>query len=51
VGMVPRGEVAMIVGLIGVSTGVLGAEVYGVIVLVAFVTTVLTPWALNRLLT
>jgi Kef-type K+ transport system membrane component KefB len=46
-GMVPRGEVAMIVGLIGITAGVIGQELYGVIILMAFVTTIITPALLN----
>jgi Kef-type K+ transport system membrane component KefB len=46
-GMVPRGEVAMIVGLIGLSSGIIQQELYGVIILMAFVTTIITPLLLN----
>jgi Kef-type K+ transport system membrane component KefB len=51
-GMVPRGEVAMIVGLIGLTAGVITQELYGVIILMAFVTTIITPvllsWSLPK---
>jgi Kef-type K+ transport system membrane component KefB len=50
--MVPRGEVAMIVGLIGLSAGILSKQVYAVIILMAFATTVVTPlllhWTLEK---
>ncbi|MGQ0535923.1 MAG: cation:proton antiporter [Methanobacteriota archaeon] len=49
VGMVPRGEVAMIVGLLGLSAGVIGQEVYTAILLMALLTTVLTPPLLKPL--
>jgi Kef-type K+ transport system membrane component KefB len=51
-GMVPRGEVAMIVGLLGLSAGILDASLYGAIILMAFVTTLITPlllqWSLAK---
>jgi Kef-type K+ transport system membrane component KefB len=46
-GMVPRGEVAMIVGLLGLTAGIVSQQVYGAIILMAFITTVLTPVLLN----
>jgi Kef-type K+ transport system membrane component KefB len=42
-GMAPRGEVAMIVGLIGLEQGVIGQEVYVVIILMSLLTTLITP--------
>ena len=51
-GMVPRGEVAMIVGLLGLTAGVITQEIYGVVIFMAFVTTILTPimlhWSLGE---
>ena len=42
-GMAPRGEVAMIVGLIGLESGIIDQSVYVVVVLMSLFTTVLTP--------
>jgi Kef-type K+ transport system membrane component KefB len=42
-GMAPRGEVAMIVALIGLEAGVIGQDVYVVLVLLSLLTTVITP--------
>ena len=42
-GMAPRGEVAMIVALIGLEAGVIGQGVYVVIVLMSLLTTLITP--------
>jgi Kef-type K+ transport system membrane component KefB len=47
-GMVPRGEVAMIVGLIGLSAGIVSQAAYGAIILMAFVTTIITPIFLQQ---
>lgn len=43
VGMVPRGEVGMIVAQIGSSLGVIGDQVYSVVVFMSVATTVLAP--------
>ncbi len=43
VGMVPRGEVGMVVAQIGLGLGVIGQEIYGVTVFMAVMTTVLAP--------
>jgi Kef-type K+ transport system membrane component KefB len=42
-GMAPRGEVAMIVALIGLEAGVIGQSVYVVLVLMSLFTTIITP--------
>lgn len=42
-GMVPRGEVGIIVAQIGLSLAVIGAELYGVVLFMAVVTTVVAP--------
>ena len=42
-GMVPRGEVAMVVALMGLTAGIITKNVYTAIILMAFVTTILTP--------
>jgi len=50
VGMVPRGEVALIVGLIGLNTGVLTSVEYSIIAGMAFLTTILVPPLLKRMI-
>jgi Na+:H+ antiporter len=42
-GMAPRGEVAMIVALIGLEAGIIGQGVYVVLVLMSLLTTIITP--------
>jgi Kef-type K+ transport system membrane component KefB len=42
-GMAPRGEVAMIVALIGLETGIIGQGVYVTLVLMSLLTTLFTP--------
>ena len=42
-GMAPRGEVAMIVALIGLESGIIGQEVYVTLVLMSLLTTLITP--------
>jgi len=42
-GMSPRGEVAMIVALIAIKEGLIGQEIYVVIILMSVLTTVITP--------
>lgn len=42
-GMLPRGEVALIVAGLGMAQGVLDAQLYGVVVLMAILTTVMAP--------
>ena len=46
VGMLPRGEVALIIAGIGLSTGVIGEEIFGVSILMTVVTTILAPMGL-----
>jgi Kef-type K+ transport system membrane component KefB len=46
-GMVPRGEVGMVVAQIGLSMGVISQRIYGVVVLVAMLTTILGPLLLQ----
>ncbi len=43
VGMLPRGEVALIMAGIGVSNGVLDSDLYGVAIMMTIVTTALAP--------
>jgi Kef-type K+ transport system membrane component KefB len=42
-GMAPRGEVAMIVALIGLSAGIIDQGLYVVLILMSLLTTVTTP--------
>lgn len=49
-GMSPRGEVALIVGLIGLSKGALDQEQYTIIAAMAFLTAFLTPFLMQPLL-
>ena len=42
-GMVPRGEVGMVVAQIGLGLSVISSEVYGVVVFMAVATTLITP--------
>src|SRR5206468_4426528 len=46
-GMVPRGEVGMVVAQIGLGLGVIPANVYGVVVFMAIATTLIAPPLLN----
>jgi fructose-specific phosphotransferase system IIA component len=46
-GMVPRGEVALIIAGIGLSSGVLDTRLFGVIILMTFITTIVAPPLLN----
>jgi len=43
VGMIPRGEVGLIFASIGLSKGVLDDELYGALLLMVLVTTIMTP--------
>jgi len=49
-GMTPRGEVAMIVALIGLNQGYLSQEIYVSLVLMALLTTIIPPILLRRTL-
>jgi fructose-specific phosphotransferase system IIA component len=46
-GMVPRGEVALIIAGIGLASGVLDGQLFGVIILMTFITTLAAPPLLN----
>jgi Kef-type K+ transport system membrane component KefB len=43
VGMMPRGEVALIVAGVGLSRGVIQGDIFGVSIMMTFITTVLAP--------
>lgn len=49
VGMVPRGEVGLIVASLGLGLGVISADIFGVVVVMTVVTTLLTPPILGPL--
>jgi len=49
VGMMPRGEVALIVALVGLQFHILSDATYGIIVLMTVVTTILAPPVLRYL--
>jgi len=46
VGMMPRGEVALIVAGVGLSRGIIQSDVFGVSIMMTFVTTVVAPLVL-----
>jgi Kef-type K+ transport system membrane component KefB len=46
-GMLPRGEVALIVAGVGLSSGIIGGEIFGVAILLVIVTTVLASLLLG----
>ncbi|HTY89609.1 MAG TPA: cation:proton antiporter [Methanocella sp.] len=47
-GMMARGEVELIVGGVGITTGIFSQEVFSAIILLVVVTTVITPIALKQ---
>lgn len=53
IGMAPRGEVGIIVALLGLNLGIVGQELYGVVVAMSVLTTLVAPpfltWALERI--
>lgn len=50
IGMVPRGEVAMIVALIGLNKGLIGQDIYVTLVLMSLLTTMVTPILLRGII-
>jgi Kef-type K+ transport system membrane component KefB len=48
-GMVPRGEVGVVVAQLGLSLGVIGAELFGVVLFMAVATTLIAPPFLKML--
>ena len=48
IGMLPRGEVALIMAGIGVSQGIIGSDLFSVSIIMTIVTTVLAPLVLSR---
>ena len=49
VGMLPRGEVALIMATIGIASGALTQNLYGAVIMMTFVTTALAPIVLSYL--
>lgn len=49
-GMVPRGEVALIIAGIGLTAGIIDQELFGVVILMTLITTLIAPPLLNILL-
>lgn len=49
VGMMPRGEVGIIVASIGLASGAMSAELYAVVVLMSVITTIIAPPILSGL--
>lgn len=49
IGMVPRGEVAMIVALIGLNQKLIGQDTYAALILMSLLTTIIPPLVLRRL--
>jgi len=47
-GMIPRGEVAMIVALIGLNQKLITQEVYAALILMSLLTTVIPPLLLRN---
>jgi Kef-type K+ transport system membrane component KefB len=47
VGMIPRGEVGIIVASIGLTSGVIGNDLFTVVVAMSLVTTLLSPWLIT----
>jgi Kef-type K+ transport system membrane component KefB len=48
VGMIPRGEVGMVVAQIGLGFGIIEQSIYGVVVFMAVATTLIAPPLINR---
>jgi len=48
VSFIPRGEVGIIVATIGLTSGVFGSDVFTVIILMALITSMLTPPLVNH---
>jgi fructose-specific phosphotransferase system IIA component len=49
-GMIPRGEVALIIAGIGISSGILDNQLFGIIILMTLITTLAAPPFLNAAL-
>ena len=49
IGMTPRGEVALIVALIGLQTGAISQRAYAIVIFMTAVTTLIPPFLIKRL--
>ncbi len=49
-GMVPRGEVAMIVGVIGMQAGLISKDIYAAILLMSLITSIVVPIFMRKML-
>ncbi len=49
-GMVPRGEVALIIAGIGITSGILDEQLFGVVIMMTLITTIFAPPALNAVI-
>ena len=49
VGMMPRGEVALIVALVGLQSRIIGQSTYAIVVFMTAVTTLIAPALLRNL--
>ncbi len=49
IGMLPRGEVALIIAGIGLSSGIVGPEIFGVAIMMTLLTTVAAPPAMIKI--
>lgn len=50
VGMIPRGEVALIIAGIGITAGILNEQLFGVVIMMTLITTLVAPPVLNFVL-
>lgn len=50
VGMIPRGEISIVVALVGLSRGLVSSDIYSMIILVCLVTSLLAPPLLRKAL-
>jgi len=50
VGMIPRGEVGLIIALIGIQSGIISQNIYASVVVMAIATSMIAPTILKRLL-
>jgi Kef-type K+ transport system membrane component KefB len=49
-GMVPRGEVGIVIGMIGFNMGTIGSETYSIIILVSIATTLYAPFLIRTII-
>ena len=49
-GMVPRGEVALIIAGIGITSGILDEQLFGVVIMMTLITTIFAPPALSAVI-